>query len=340
GTMSRLALHIKAIFFRALQSIFTFYDLYLSQPIPQRASFTRRINSTISSNPGSFDLLFFTPPSYTLPSTTKASPPIFSTSSTKKHPLLINFHGGGFTIGHARDDPRFATSITTQTSAVVVSVNYRFAPSYPFPTAIEDGVSAILWLWRHADEYNLDISRTALSGFSGGGNLAYAVAIRLQQELEQLRKEGKLVGEGKIVSLVIFYGSVDWTQTRQERDASNPNLIPTIPPSLFKVFDEAYLYPMPADMRDPLLSPGLASDEVLRNAFPERLMMVNCGGDQLLAESEKFRERLVGLGKRVDGGVVEGVGHAWDKKATFGRGDVKRDEAYAGAVKHLNEVWA
>jgi putative ergosteryl-3beta-O-L-aspartate hydrolase len=326
--MSRFTLRIKAVFFRTLQSIFTLLDLYLSQPLPQKVSFTGKIPSTVSSVAGSFDLLFYTPSSYN------------KTPSSKKHPLLINFHGGGFTIGHAYDDARWATAVTSQTSAVVASVEYRLAPEYPFPVGIEDCVSAILWLWKHADEYNLDISKTAFSGFSAGGNFAYAVSIRLYQELERLRKENKFDGVkvGKLVNLVVFYGSTDYRQSRAEKDASNPNLIPVIPPTLFKLFDESYLYPSP-DKTSPLLSPGIAPDKLLTDAFPESLVMINCAGDQLLAEGETFRKRLKGLGKKVDGYVVEGVGHGWDKSPSFKRGNVNRDKAYRLAVKSLEGVW-
>jgi acetyl esterase/lipase len=334
--MSRLILRLKVQFFRALQSIFTLFDLYLSHPLPQKVSFKRKIVSLIASVPGSIELLFYTPPSYT------KSPAATSTSKqpAKKHPILINLHGGGFTIGNAWDDARWAAAVTTQTPAVVASINYRLAPEHPFPTGIEDCVSAVLWLWRHADEYNLDISRTAISGFSAGGNLTYATCIRLHEELERLKKAGGLQGieKGRIVSLAVFYGSTDNTLSRAEKNASNPNLIPAIPPALLKIMDESYFYPN-SDKASPLLSPGLASDDLLRDAFPGRLVMINCGGDQLLAESERFRKRLVGLGKKVDGCVVEGVGHAWDKRPTFKRGDVKRDEAYQLAVKSLQKAW-
>lgn len=234
-----------------------------------------------------------------------------------------------------------ATAVTSQTSAVVVSVNYRLAPKHPFPTGIEDCVSAVLWLWQHADEYNLDISKTSFSGFSAGGAFTYAVSIRLHEELERHKKENKLDGMkvGKLVSLAVFYGPTDSTQSRAEKDASNPNLIPVIPPTLFKLFDESYVYPK-ADMRSPLLSPGLAPDQLLKEAFPDSLVLINCGGDQLLAESERFKTRLLGLGKKVDGCIVEGVGHAWDKKPSFKKGNVKRDEAYGLAIKNLQAAWA
>jgi acetyl esterase/lipase len=156
--------------------------------------------------------------------------------------------------------------------------------------------------------------------------------------LERLKKENKLEGikVGEFVSLVVFYGITDWTHSRGVRDASNPNLIPVILPVLFKLFDEAYLYPMP-DMASPLLSPGIALDELLSDALPDKLVIINCGGDQLLAETERFRKRLTGLGKKVDGCIVKGVGHGRDKKPKFKKGNVMKYEELA--IKSLREVW-
>ena len=112
---------------------------------------------------------------------------------------------------------------------------------------------------------------------------------------------------GKLVNLAVFYGSTENHLSRAEKDASNPNLITTIPPVLFRIFDGLYVYPK-QDMRSPLLSPGLAPDQLLRDAFPEELVLINCGGDQLLAEEERFRKRLQGLGKRVDGVLCRVLG--------------------------------
>lgn len=340
--MSRLTLRLKALLLRTFQSLFTLCDLYLSYPLPRPASFKRKIKSTVSTVPGAFNILFYTPPAYIKASSTKSSSPSYSTSPTKKHPLLVNFHGGGFTIGNAHDDARWATHVTTQTPAVVVSISYRRAPEYPFPIGIEDCVSAVIWLWRHADEYDIDISKTAFSGSSAGGNFTYAVSIRLHEELAKIENEDKAlfaeIRKGKLVNLVVFYGSVDWTQSRAERDESNPKLIPVIPPDIFKLFDESYLYPKP-DMNSPLLSPGIAPDDLLRDALPDSLVMINCEGDQLLAENERFRKRLMELKKNVTSMVVKGVGHGWDKRPTWGKGDIQRDNAYELAVESLKQVW-
>jgi len=137
-------LYLNALLFRTLQTIFTLGDLYLSRPVPQQISFSRKITSTTSPIPGSIELLFYTPLPYRNASSNKSGS--VSAASNPKYPLLINFHGGGFTIGHAGDDARWATAVISRRNAVVVSVNYRLAPKYPFPIGIEDCVSAVLWL--------------------------------------------------------------------------------------------------------------------------------------------------------------------------------------------------
>jgi acetyl esterase/lipase len=285
--------------------------------------------------PGTFNLLFYTPPSY------KRNSPESSPLISEKYPVLLNFHGGGYTIGNAADDARWATDVINRTGAVVVSVDYRLAPAYPFPTGIEDCVSAVLYLWQHAEELNLDISRTAFSGFSAGGNFTYTAAFRLHEELKKLQQEGKLPESnvGKLVGLVSFYPVVDWTKSRAERRSSNPNFAPIVNPFFDGVFDQSYLYPG-LDMHSPLLSPGLAPDQLLRDALPQNMTMITCWRDGLLVEGETLRERLKGLGKKVEGYMVHGVVHGWDKWPSWWNGNITRDEAYKYAAERLKELWS
>ncbi|KAK6585972.1 hypothetical protein PZA11_001029 [Diplocarpon coronariae] len=327
--MALLSLYIRTSIIRFLQALGRYLDLYASTPLPQRPSFSLTIPSTVGSVTGNFKILFYMPPNYS------------RQPGAGKFPVLLNFHGGGYTIGHAADDARWATEVVKRTGGVVASVDYRLAPRYPFPTGIEDCVSAVLYLWKHAEELNLDVSRTAFSGFSAGGNFCYTVAIRLHQELETLRSKG-LIDErdvGRLVSTVAFYPAVDMTRSRLERNASNPNTKPIVNPVLFKLFSGCY-FPKHQDTNSPLLSPGVAPDQLLKDALPQNMVMITCWGDGLLMEGEKFRERLKMLGKRVDGYTVPEVPHGWDKWPSYGKGDARRDEAYKSAAESLKEFWS
>lgn len=99
------------------------------------------------------------------------------------YPVVLNFHGGGFTLGSATDDARWCGTVVDECHAVVVSVDYRLAPECPFPTAVEDGVDAVLYVYRHAEELGIDQNKVALSGFSSGGNMAFTVPLRLYDEI-------------------------------------------------------------------------------------------------------------------------------------------------------------
>lgn len=331
-----------------LTGLLSLLDRYFSRPLPPRPSVEIAIPAKVSKSPGPIQLYFFTAP----------SKPLCPRKQTKKcppRPVLINFHGGGFTIGHALDDARWAGAVLKACpDVVVVGVNYRLAPEEPFPVALEDGVDAILWLWQEADKYNLDKTRFALSGFSAGGNLVLGLPLRLQEELQKTRW-ASLRREVALVGLVVFYPSTDWTRTRKERDATNP-ISPTksmVSPSVFRFFDASYLLfaGLPkqlstgrVDMSHPYLSPGLAPASMLHAAYPPAVAIYTCGWDQLLFEGNTFRERLCGFveeGKMesVGGFVVEGVVHGFDKKPSFCRGNQVRENMYGDAINQLKVMW-
>lgn len=145
----------------------------LARPLPPSPSFHKYVDATISPLKGKFRLQFYVPKDYHRQKKLKG----------RRYPVVINFHGGGFTLGTARDDARWAGVVVEQVGAVVVSVDYRRAPEYPFPTAVEDGADAILYLARNADQLMLDPDRFAISGFSSGGNMSFTVPLCLQGEL-------------------------------------------------------------------------------------------------------------------------------------------------------------
>jgi acetyl esterase len=50
---------------------------------------------------------------------------------------------------------------------VIFSLDYRLAPEYPFPAAVDDGIAALKWVRTKGVElYNVDINRIAVGGVS------------------------------------------------------------------------------------------------------------------------------------------------------------------------------
>ena len=87
-------------------------------------------------------------------------------------PGIVFFHGGGWVIGsHVSDDP-LCRDLCHRAGVLIVSVNYRHAPEFRFPAAVDDGYAATKWIAEHAAELGGIPGRVAVAGWSAGGNVA------------------------------------------------------------------------------------------------------------------------------------------------------------------------
>ncbi len=105
-------------------------------------------------------------------------------------PGLIWFHGGGYISGNPEIDDLRCIHLVRETGAIVVSVDYRYAPKHPYPTPLDDGYAALKWVSTHAGELGVDAERIAIGGDSAGGGLAAALA-----QLACDRREIRLVAQ-------------------------------------------------------------------------------------------------------------------------------------------------
>jgi acetyl esterase/lipase len=92
-------------------------------------------------------------------------------------PCLYWIHGGGYMFGSALADDTRLNRWTEELNCVVVSVEYRLAPEYPYPAPLEDCYAGLLWTVRHAAELNIDPDRLVIGGASAGGGLAAGLAL-------------------------------------------------------------------------------------------------------------------------------------------------------------------
>lgn len=93
-------------------------------------------------------------------------------------PVLIFFHGGGWSAGSKQNYQAFAKMIAAHGYAVVLP-NYRLFPTVTFPTFVEDAAAATHWVQKQLGEQSqgkADPSRIVLSGHSAGAHLATLIA--------------------------------------------------------------------------------------------------------------------------------------------------------------------
>jgi acetyl esterase/lipase len=90
---------------------------------------------------------------------------------------VLHVHGGGFILGDLEMSHARNVEIAREVGAVVVSVAYRLAPEWPFPTPVEDVHSGLVWLHERAGDLDIDPALVVLQGVSAGGALAASTAL-------------------------------------------------------------------------------------------------------------------------------------------------------------------
>jgi acetyl esterase len=198
------------------------------------------------------------------------------------HPVLVYFHGGGWTMGspktHLRVGREFAAA-----GYLTLNLDYRRAPKHRFPAAFDDCVFATQWAVENAARYGGDPQRLAVGGDSAGGNLAAAVLAECSQ------KGGPKIGVG-----VLIYGVFDYHKAISTLGTTGPDT-------------QFYL---PVDQYEALRGDYRASPLHACTKFPPCYIGVGTK-DPLLPESLELARRLKEAGIEHDLQVIEGVPHGF-----------------------------
>jgi acetyl esterase len=97
-------------------------------------------------------------------------------------PLVMFLHGGGWVLGDLNSHDGLCRVLARDADAVVVSVEYRLAPEFPYPAALDDAMLALRWIAANAEQLGASADRLVVAGDSAGGNIAAAVALRVRDE--------------------------------------------------------------------------------------------------------------------------------------------------------------
>jgi len=99
-----------------------------------------------------------------------------SRSRTASTSALLWLHGGGYVLGNPEQDDECCAQYGRELGITVVSVDYRYAPKYPFPIGLEDSYAALAWVAAQTQSLSIDAQHIAIGGASAGGGLAAALA--------------------------------------------------------------------------------------------------------------------------------------------------------------------
>ena len=195
------------------------------------------------------------------------------------HPLLVYYHGGGFTYGDLDTHDAVCRMLCRHAGAHVLAVGYRLAPEHQFPAAVEDARGALRWAYANASQLGADPRRIGVGGDSAGGNLAAVVS-------QLAARDG---GPGPVLQLLI-YPATDFTRRRRSRELFGEGFLLTN--AEMDWFEANYLGAARARANDPRASPLLAEDlSGLAPAF-----VVTAAFDPLRDEGEEYAKALQDAG--------------------------------------------
>ena len=220
---------------------------------------------------------------------------------TQKKITVLYIHGGAFIVG----SPLQYRPITLQIAKIMKTsrllvLKYRKAPEHPFPSGLDDCISAYTYLIR---DLMVKPDSIVLMGDSAGGNLAFAVA--LYCSMTQLPQAGALVG------LSPWLNPCTATSTLAKHASENNDKMQ--PVHMRDTILRMYLN----DTRigtskfsnteaHPLVCPMLATDEQLQQ-LPPLLIQVGAA-DALMTDCKAFVERVASIQGRTSANKL----HIWE----------------------------
>lgn len=90
--------------------------------------------------------------------------------------VMLYFHGGGYVSGTCYSHRSITSKFVKGTGMPAFLFEYRLAPEYPYPAALDDSLKAYNWLL----EKGIDPSRIVFVGDSAGGGLCLATLLAIK----------------------------------------------------------------------------------------------------------------------------------------------------------------
>ncbi|MES2511462.1 MAG: alpha/beta hydrolase [Pseudomonadota bacterium] len=228
-------------------------------------------------------------------------------------PVLLYFHGGGFTVGSIATHDILCRRLCELAQCAVISVDYRLAPTYKFPVAANDAWDSLQWLVEKAGGLGLDGARIAVGGDSAGGTLAAMCAVLARD-----------AGLRLSLQLLFYPGCAAHQDTDAHRRFAEGFVLGE---AQITWFFNQYVR-SPADRDDWRFAPLNAAD--VDHVAPAWIGLAEC--DPLVDEGVLYADKLRAAGVSVDLEIYRGVTHEFIK---MGRVIPEARQAHADAATAL-----
>ncbi|SCO36428.1 related to Putative sterigmatocystin biosynthesis lipase/esterase STCI [Fusarium fujikuroi] len=210
-------------------------------------------------------------------------------SETKKLPIGVFYHSGGFVVGGVDSEDGFCRYIALKANVVIVNVGYRLSPEHKAPAHLEDAVSLYEWAFNNAQRIGGNHSNMFTIGTSAGGCLALAVARKVILGQTSLPTDA-ITGAVALCPVAFHPQNIPAKfQAKHSSYKENKDNVPIVDEeSLLQMFDNTDI-----DLEDNDYFPLL--DDTCLKVFP-RTYIVTCGMDTLRDDGKVLYDSLSSAG--------------------------------------------
>lgn len=213
--------------------------------------------------------------------------------------LVIHIHGGGFVSMSSSSHQSYTRQWAKKLQIPIISIDYRLAPKYKYPAAVDDVWDAYVWLIRNAEtELGIRPNKVILVGDSAGGNLALAITNKALD-----------TGERMPDGLLLAYPAVTLNRSAFSYSLMLSLEDMLLPHTLLKMCLSSYTRETDDPISDYILSPLYTPQTNLARFPPTRL--VSGTKDPLHDDSIRFIEKLLDAGVDVKATEYEGLMHGF-----------------------------
>jgi acetyl esterase len=234
----------------------------------------------------------------------------------KVNPVLLYFHGGGFTIGSIASHDTLCRELSRLAGCAVVSLGYRLAPEHRFPTASDDAWDALRWIAANGRQLGCDTRRFAVGGDSAGGTLAAACAIQARDE-----------GLPLVLQMLFYPGCAAWDDAPSHQRFGRGLVLEQAHIDWF--FDQ---YIDRDEREDWRFAPLNAPD--VEGVAPAWFGLAEC--DPLVDDCLAYADKLRAASVPVDLEIYRGVTHEFVK---MGRAIPQARQAHGDAARALTQAF-
>lgn len=201
-----------------------------------------------------------------------------SFNDSKYLKAIIFIHGGGWATGSIESYTNICIELSKVTKRMIIAIDYRLAPEYPYPAGFNDCYDAIKLIMDNLNTIGLNQEDICLMGDSAGGNLVAAISLKAKKTKDFIIKEQ-----------ILLYPALqnDYSNNTKYRSVITNGKDYLLTQKQLQEYMELYVT-NPSDLNSPYISP-------LKEMFPflqPRTLLITADLDPLRDEGKSYARKL------------------------------------------------